>query len=107
MSEKIYKKLYDLLQHKSKGMIRLDKTTSQQIIDIVVENGNTAIAKFYRHDGKGWIFIRQVPTTDEMVSQRIAETLTTKPIENCYKFECFNSNGLLEGQIFTMNADLF
>jgi hypothetical protein len=99
--------IISLMSQRTKGLIKLTPKIAQEIIDIVISGGDTAFVKLFRYEINTWKFYRQIPTTNEIVKQRVMEALDTKPVDYSYKFECYNSDGQLEGQIFTINSALF
>jgi hypothetical protein len=100
-------KIISLVDHRTKGLVKLTPKAAQEIIDLVIAGGNTAFVKLHRYEVNTWRFHRQIPTTDEFIREKISEALDEKQVDKHYKFECFNSSGQLEGQIFTVNSALF
>lgn len=46
-------------------------------------------------------------TQDEDITSKIIAALTVNPVLKMYKWECYSSDGILRGVIYTVNTSLF
>lgn len=107
-------KLIDHLAQLSNGLLQVTHTGAKEIINLVTNTvyhpaANTAVANLYSWNSVSstWIMVRQIPTTDEAIKTNIVEALQQSPSMQFYRWECYNSAGEFEGNIFTINPSLF
>jgi hypothetical protein len=93
----------------TKGFVKLRHDDVSEIINMVLINGATAYVLLYRYNGNNnsWDKGKRIATSNEIIKRKIIEALESKPVEKCYRFECYNSDGELEGNIYTINPMLF
>lgn len=103
--------IIDYLRRKSGGLININSDMATDIITLahgqLVEN--MAVAKLYRWSELKtcWELQYAIPATDELIKRNVKDALTTRPVDKCYLWECYNSSGEFEGKIFTVNTNLF
>jgi hypothetical protein len=100
-------KIIDLVNRRTKGLVKITPLMAQEIINIVISGGETPFVKLYRYEINGWKLHRQIPTSQDTIDREIRTALKAQPVDHFYKYECFNQNGELEGNIFSTNANLF
>lgn len=105
-------KIIQYLQEQSRGIICLSATQARHLISLVKFDGDIttgAHVKLFRWNGTNskYDFLYSVLTTDEDIKQKIIAALEKRPAEKCYVWECYNSNGELEGKIYSINTNLF
>lgn len=107
--------LIDYLFGESKGVITLSREQAEKIIDIVVHGGykikHKGVAKLYRYNNviNNWELIRSVYASDQDIKLKIEQAMQKEEVEapNGYMWECYNSDKLYEGRIYTWNISLF
>ncbi len=103
--------IMDYLRSISHGMINLTPAHVQELIEIAKGNRGAigAFCKLLRWSElkQGWEVQYAVATSDEQIAMRIREALDIPPVVNFYKWECYGSDQLLQGNIFTANTSLF
>ena len=105
--------IQDYLRSISRHMVNITDKQADEIICIATaEPGTAGIAccKLYRWNSvkTGWELQRTAETTDQKISQAIDEALNARiTVENCYLWECYGSDGMLQGKIYTVNPNLF
>ena len=103
--------IIDYLRRKSGGLINISSDMATDIITLANHQPveNVAVAKLYRWNElkKGYELQYAVPATDELIKNNVKQALLTPPVQNCYLWECYNSNGEFEGKIYTVNTNLF
>lgn len=103
--------IIDYLRATTKGRVTIPPSIADGIIAIVNGNGNPpgARAKLHRYNAlKGdWEFIRTETTTDTAIAYQVREAIKHAPVDHCYRWDCYNSNGEFEGYIYTVNTSLF
>lgn len=104
-------KIKEYLLKKSKGVINLSFQDARHIINMVTGKADKGIARaeLYRWTPQknGWELLRVMSTTNEKINEEIFKALERGPIHEFYKYLLFNTNGELEGQIFTISNNLF
>lgn len=108
-------KIIRYLQQLSKGLVTITKEQAADIIGMVKEDqryraaGVYACAKLYRWNAtvENWEIMQVIPTTDQLISQRILEALDKGPVNFFYRYELLDTNGDHQGSIYTANQNLF
>lgn len=108
-------KIIRYLQQLSKGLVTISMEQAADIINMVKETqqyqaaGIYACAKLYRWNAtvENWEIMQVIPTTDELISQRILEELDKGPVNFFYRYILLDSNGDQQGCIYSANANLF
>lgn len=108
---RIEQAIKEYLHTQSKGLINITYQDARHIINLVVgkpEQG-VAVAKLYRWNAcnSTWEQLRAVVSSDAAIQRETIDALSRKPVEQFYKWECYNSAGEFEGMILTANANLF
>lgn len=105
----MHQQLTDHIFKISKGILKLTPKGVDEIIEIVKADGRIAHAMLFRHNSSNntWEKVKKTYTTEEKINSAILAALDKKPVENFYKFECYNDAGELEGTIYTANSSLF
>lgn len=108
-------KIIRYLQQLSKGLVTISNEQAADIINMVKETqqyqaaGVYACAKLYRWNAtvENWEIMQVIPTTDELISQRIVEALDKGPVNFFYRYDLLDTNGDHQGSIYTANSNLF
>lgn len=99
------------LQQISKGVINISQLHAQEIIELVQQKTNTidARAEMYQYNNayKRYDHLRTILVSNETIDKAIKEAVKHRPIEQFIKYELFNSNNELEGNIYTVDACFF
>jgi hypothetical protein len=103
--------IIDYLRRKSGGLLNITNDMATEIIDIARNDRieQSANAKLFRYNmqKKAFEILYTVPATDELVKKNIKESLNKAPVNECYMWECYNSEGHYEGKILTTDTNLF
>lgn len=114
----VEEKIIDYLDKLSNGLIKLRMHNAAHIIQLV--EGSQKMAKapvdelpvsrvelftYVDKDGS-WKFIRWEAVTDNSIAVMLRDAMFKKPVENCYRFDCFMSDGST-AKIYTVNPALF
>lgn len=94
----------------SRGKIKATPAIVSEIIQIAQgRDGGTAVCKLMRWNEvkRSWEVQYAVKSTDEEINLQVRAALDRPQVDRCYKWECYNSHGQLEGNIFTVNTNLF
>lgn len=94
----------------TKGFVKLNWDHATTIINTVLTNSKQAYVVHYRYNAQSkglWEKIRNIATTDTFIEEKISEAIQRAPVMDCYKFDCFNSDGEQQGTIYTTNPFLF
>ncbi len=108
---KLHDDIIALVQSATRGMVTLGHAEAEKVIRLVKQYMDTpgAHAKLSRYNSvkNGWDLLRVARTTNEAIKQQIIIALESRPVDHCYMWECYNSEGLFEGKIFTIHTNLF
>lgn len=111
MSKK--QQIQDYLRSISRHMVNITDEQATEIIRIATAVPGTpgiAYCKLYRWNGvkPGWEIQRIVEATDQKIQWAIVDAINARiTVENCYLWECYGSDGALQGKIYTVNPTLF
>lgn len=105
------KAIIEYLRIRSGGLVNITSDMADDVIALAHGQlvSNTAKAKLYRWNGQSKLYeiMYTVSATDELIKKNIKEALETRPVDLCYMWECYNSEGQHEGKIYTANTNLF
>lgn len=108
---RVEQSIREFLYQRSKGLIDISIQDARHIIDLVTGKpmAGEAVAKLFRYNACSnvWDLIRAVTTTDADIQKEIVEALNGTPVDKFYRWECYNAAGEFEGNILTINTNLF
>jgi hypothetical protein len=103
--------IIDYLRRKTGGFVNITSDMAGDIIALANNQQveNVAYAKLYRWNGNAKKFELQyaIPATDELIKHNIKQALNKPQVKDFYLWECYNSDGQFEGNIYTANRNLF
>lgn len=103
--------IIDYLRRKSGGLVNITNDMATEIISLARNEKieHRAHVKLFRFSmqKKGYELQYTQESSDELIEKNIKEAINKPPVNECYMWECYNSQGDYQGKILTTDTNLF